>query len=157
MASHYPSSWSNSVLYLRQFFFLFILIVSLIFLEDGIGLIDHLAGVGAVFLIREEIVLAILFVITFAAGSYLLQLQWENTYFSIGKNDIVFHRGILLKQTESYSLADVDAIELNQGVLGRLLKYGTIEIVKSKFLSNRSIPYVPNPEYFQQTLTKKIH
>lgn len=57
-----------------------------------------------------------------------ITFQWINEYYEINPHEIIHKRGLIFKKTERYKLKHLGSLRMEQGVLGRILNYGTIKL-----------------------------
>ena len=67
--------------------------------------------------------------------------RWERTKVVVTTEKLFVVHGTLRRRAAAVRLARVSAIEVEQGVLGRLLGYGTL------VAGDLEIPYVPQPRH----------
>lgn len=60
-----------------------------------------------------------------AAGKYL---QFRTSEFGLTDRRVIIKTGLIQRNTRETQLAKIEAVDVKQGVLGRLLNYGTIII-----------------------------
>jgi membrane protein YdbS with pleckstrin-like domain len=65
--------------------------------------------------------------------------RWERTRLLVTTHRLVVVTGTLRRSRADVALARVSAIEVEQGLLGRLLGYGTV------IAGDLEVPYVPDP------------
>jgi membrane protein YdbS with pleckstrin-like domain len=99
------------------------------------------AGVGLVMLwmgwpwsAAGPVLLALAAVVTLLAA-----WRWERTQVVVTTEKLFVVRGTLRRRAAAVRLSKVGCVEIEQGVLGRLLGYGTI------VAGELEIPYVPQP------------
>ena len=77
-------------------------------------------------------------------------LQWLNVYYEIWPNSIVHKRGIIWKKEEKHTFGHIRLIKIEQGVLGRLLSYGTLSLYDYSLRRYASLYLIHNPiKYFR--------
>jgi membrane protein YdbS with pleckstrin-like domain len=79
-----------------------------------------------------------------AAGLLALRavLRWDRTMVVLTTEKLVVEHGVLRRRAAAVRLARVGTVEVEQGLLGRILGYGTI------VAGNLEIPYVARPADF---------
>jgi membrane protein YdbS with pleckstrin-like domain len=65
--------------------------------------------------------------------------RWERTRLVVTSERVVVVTGTLRRSRADVALARVGAVEVEQGLLGRLLGYGTV------IAGDLEVPYVPDP------------
>lgn len=71
-------------------------------------------------------------------------LRWLSSSIVVTSDRVVFRQGVFHKETFSVSLAWLQAVEVKQSVLGRMLHYGTVHI-SSYELGGLQFDRVPHP------------
>jgi membrane protein YdbS with pleckstrin-like domain len=107
-----------------------------------------LAAVGAVFLTLPWPVplLGPLLVGAGAAIALSAVWRWDRTRLVVTTDKIVLVRGVARKHASGVRLARVQAVEVEQSLLGRLLGYGTV------IAGALRVDYVPEPHEVAQLL-----
>ncbi len=70
-------------------------------------------------------------------------LRWFYTCYEINDKQITCHKGVIIKNTECYSLEKAESVKIKQGLLGAILKFGTLEI-SINHSDNRDIVSIKN-------------
>jgi uncharacterized membrane protein YdbT with pleckstrin-like domain len=68
--------------------------------------------------------------------------RWDRTEVVLTTEKLLVVHGIARRRAAAVRLARVGAVEVEQGVVGRLLGYGTV------VAGELEIPYVPHPRSF---------
>ncbi len=77
--------------------------------------------------VRIPMVLWLLLVITLPIAIYEY-LRVRCTELGVTNKRVIFKTGIISRQTEEMKLASIETVEIDQGVLGRILGYGNIHV-----------------------------
>lgn len=77
---------------------------------------------------------------------FYIFFQWYKEYLEIKKDQIVHHRGIIFRKKVAIPLSAISAVTFRQGPLGRLTKYGTLELKENSAGKTFSFPYLPDPQ-----------
>ena len=89
------------------------------------------------------------FFITLATVKILLTLfvvlQWLNEYYEITPTSILYRRGILWRRDDTYNLAKVNALGIQQGIFGKIFNYGTIFFYDVGVFKYYNLNYIHNP------------
>ena len=120
----------------------------------GVALVRPLASAGVLALAGAALVLAALewawviapvgFVALVVAAVRALRAvaRWERTRVLVTDERLVVEHGLLRRRAAEAELPPGAAVEVEQGVVGRLLGYGTL------VAGDLEIPYVPDPRGF---------
>jgi|GEM_PF-1524236 len=74
-------------------------------------------------------------------------LQWANNYYILKpEKEIVYVTGIITRKERSFSLSNVQSISSQQGLFGRILKYGAIRIFSPALQQEIYLTEIPNPK-----------
>jgi len=73
-----------------------------------------------------------------------LLLKYLFTEYGLTNNRVITKTGIISRSTEEMKLSKVETVEIKQGILGRILGYGSV-IVSGTGSSNVIISKVSNP------------
>ena len=71
------------------------------------------------------IVIAVCMVGLLIAWTFLPALRWLGSSIVVTSDRLIFRQGIIRKETSSVSLAWIQAVEVKQSLLGRMMHYGT--------------------------------
>jgi uncharacterized membrane protein YdbT with pleckstrin-like domain len=85
-----------------------------------------------------------------------MALEILTTEFAITTRRIVIKYGILSRNVEEAPLDKIQNISLRQGVLGRLVNYGTIVVQTAATFGRDTFPYVRNPIKFRKCVSEQI-
>jgi membrane protein YdbS with pleckstrin-like domain len=123
-----------------------ILVFGYYFLTSQLG--DILSGIIRImdFLVQTFLVVQLIIV-------SIPILQWYFTYQKLDKSGLVVKRGIFRKETASYTNPKIQSVNVDQGALGRMFNYGTINIQLQEPQHEVSLVNVSNPERIVQFLT----
>ena len=98
-----------------------------------------------IFLVFVKIVLSIYIV-----------LEWLNEYYEVTPAMIYHRRGVVFKKEEKVPLTIIWQVELSQGVLGKLLNYGTINLFDQRFNKHMNLYLIHNPIRYYKILEELI-
>ena len=79
-------------------------------------------------------------------------LDWLNERYIITNRRVMQTRGIFNKQVSDSALEKVNDVELKQSVVGRLLKYGTVEIITGSDVGVNLFQRISNPVRFKRAM-----
>lgn len=107
-------------------------------------------------------VLAILLVTKFACFLYYvfsITVNWSQTYFQFDDNHLIKMVGVYNTQQTVYNLNELNSVDFQISVLGRLLKYGHLTLVfklQDGASQRVEIPYAIEPEKLKNYLSKYL-
>lgn len=76
-------------------------------------------------------------------------IQWTTSEFAITNKRIIMKVGFVSRGTLEMNLAKVESVSVNQGLLGRILGYGTI-VVRGTGGTNESFSNIADPLAFRK-------
>lgn len=77
-------------------------------------------------------------------------LQWLNEYYEITAERINYRRGVLWRSEDSHDFLDIKSLKLQQGMLGKVFNYGTIQFFDWKERETKTVYLIHNPHrYFK--------
>lgn len=79
---------------------------------------------------------------------------WMNEYYEIFPEHLIHRRGIMFRKESKFPIRNVRFVQVNQGLLGKLLNYGTLTLLdgrRNKFLD---MYLIHNPIRYYQILDK---
>jgi len=79
-------------------------------------------------------------------------LDWVNERYIITNRRVIVTRGILNKFVSDSALEKVNDIELKQSMVGRLLRYGTVEIITGSDVGVNVFHRISNPVRFKREM-----
>lgn len=79
-------------------------------------------------------------------------LRWTTEVYLVTDRRVIRVAGVLHKQTLDSGLAKVNDVRLTQTVLGRLLGYGTLEIITASDSGINRLDYLPRPMAFKKAM-----
>jgi membrane protein YdbS with pleckstrin-like domain len=83
---------------------------------------------------------------------FYIFFRWHKEYLKVERNRIIERWGIIWRKERMILLKDIRSIDYRQGLLGRLVKYGTIKLklkIKDKDIV---LKYIPDPEKVRKTI-----
>jgi uncharacterized membrane protein YdbT with pleckstrin-like domain len=91
------------------------------------------------------------------AAGFLIRGIWQRraTEFAVTNKRVIIRRGMLQKRTEEILLPKVESISADQGLLGRMLGYGTLT-VRGTGGTFEPVPYVPHALEFRRQVLEQI-
>ena len=79
-------------------------------------------------------------------------LDWSNEQYIITNRRVMEVRGIINKHVRDSALEKVNDVELDQTVLGRLLNYGTVQIITGSDIGVNMFRRIASPVRFKRTM-----
>jgi len=79
-------------------------------------------------------------------------LDWLNERYIITSRRVIEIRGILNKLVRDSALEKVNDVELKQSLVGRLLRYGTVEIITGSDVGVNVFHRISNPVKFKRAM-----
>ncbi len=76
-------------------------------------------------------------------------LNWHNMQFIVTNRRVMEIRGVINKRVSDSSLEKVNDVVLEQSIMGRLLKYGTVEIITGSDIGVNFFRYIAQPVRFK--------
>jgi len=76
---------------------------------------------------RIPMVLWLLLLVTFPFAIYEY-LRLRHTEQGVTNKRVVFKTGIISRKSEEMKLASIETVEIDQGILGRILGYGNVKV-----------------------------
>jgi len=75
-----------------------------------------------------------------------LFLKWANNYYILREKEIIYVTGIISRRERNYSLDNIQSISSEQGLVGRILNYGTIKIFSPALQRELFLTDIPDPK-----------
>lgn len=79
-------------------------------------------------------------------------LSWAMESYSLKATEVVIQTGIFSKQVNSYELANLQSIKLEQDPIGRLLNFGTVRLYDPTLQYDIYLKNISNPNYYIQLI-----
>lgn len=76
-------------------------------------------------------------------------LNWHNTQYIVTNRRVMEIRGVINKRVSDSSLEKVNDVVLEQSILGRLLNYGTVEIITGSDIGVNFFKHMAQPVRFK--------
>lgn len=83
-------------------------------------------------------------------------LQWLNHYYEITSSKIFYRRGIIWRKEDVYDLAQIRSIGIQQGLLGRILNYGTLFFYDRGVYKYYYLSFIHNPLRYLDVLHRML-
>jgi len=85
---------------------------------------------------------------------FFIFFRWYRESFQIRKGEIVHARGVLYRHRTTIPLDNVVSVSHRQSPLGKLTKYGTVELISSNTNKKIRLENVPTPEEYVGLILK---
>lgn len=84
-------------------------------------------------------------------------IKWKNTYYTLRLESLDMTAGLFETVTRTLRLDTFAGITIEQGLLGKLLNYGTVFLeYQAKEDSTESLTFFPNPEHYGDLIKQRI-
>ena len=83
-------------------------------------------------------------------------LQWLNEYYEIHPNKILHKKGIIWKKEKQYSFTELQSLDMDQGLIGRILNYGTISLYDYRERKYADLYLIHNTKKYYRILEKLL-
>lgn len=101
------------------------------------------------------VLLSVLGIFTLIA--IIIYFKWKTTYYTLGKKSLNFTGGIGDSVTRTLRLDTFAGVTIEQGMLGKILNYGTILLeYQAKEDSTEHLTFFPNPEHYGEMIKDRI-
>lgn len=155
VVSHINIRQSISILILKLIavdifsaFFVGLVFVSVNVAETALSLnLNPLAATFGFFLVMAILKLLL--------SAYII-LDWLNEYYELTPKSLIYRRGIIFTKEEHVNFSDVRKIVLRQGVFGRFLNFGTIEIYDFLMKKTMNVFLIHNAVRYEKILLDLI-
>lgn len=88
--------------------------------------------------------------------SVFMALAWKKESYVIHPNKIVHTRGILFRRHDTYECNNIETVRLKQGVLAKLLNYGTLAIYDPALRRNIILYNIPDPLKYKKNIRNQL-
>jgi flagellar biosynthesis protein FliP len=153
----------GDVLVFRQSYLLLFFRLTLSFLLMGVfyGVLWLfallLSLVGVVISPNSNPVISIVSFLFFLLVAGVIYIKWKNTYYTLRPKSIELTTGLFEIVTRTLRLDTFAGIVIEQGLLGKLLNYGTIVLeYQAKENATEPLTFFPNPERYGKLIKERI-
>jgi len=98
----------------------------------------------------------IIFVILKVTLTIYVVLAWLNEYYEITPEIIYHRRGIIFEDESKYRLDNIRVVKLIQGISGRFLNFGTLELYDIRLNKRMGFYLIHNPRRYLRILKSII-
>ena len=88
-------------------------------------------------------------------SAYII-LDWLNEYYELTPKSLIYRRGIIFVKEEHVNFSDIRKIVLQQGLFGRILNFGTIEIYDFLMKKTMNVFLIHNAIRYEKILLDLI-
>lgn len=114
------------------------------YIDESLSAGEEIAGLFEQhWVVRIPMVIWLLLVITFPLAIYEY-LRVRYTELGVTNKRVICKTGIISRKSEEMKLASIETVEIDQGILGRILGYGNIH-VSGRGISDVVLRNVENP------------
>jgi membrane protein YdbS with pleckstrin-like domain len=85
---------------------------------------------------------------------FFIFFRWYKEYFNIRNGEIIHTYGVLYRHETTIPLESIISVSYRQSPLGKLTKYGTIELTNSNTNKKVRLGNIPTPEEFIELILK---
>ena len=100
----------------------------------------HIAEIAGIFVLETILVFYIFF-------------SWHKEYYSIQRDQITHAEGIIFRKKSTTPIGAIYSVDYRQGPLGRLTKYGHIELRESNAGKPIILDNIPEPQQYVELIT----
>lgn len=79
-------------------------------------------------------------------------LEWVSEYYEISPRDIAHKRGVIFKKVDRYGIQNIKQVVIEQGVLGKMFHYGTLNLFDWRLSKFAEMYAVHNPVRYLRIL-----
>ncbi|MCR4263154.1 MAG: PH domain-containing protein [Candidatus Roizmanbacteria bacterium] len=105
---------------------------------------------------RFNMYIFITFILAKILLSFYVVLEWLNEYYELTHTSVYHRRGVFFKREEKVPLSIIWQVELSQGIVGKLLNYGSINLFDQRFNKHISLYLIHNPLRYYRILEDLI-
>jgi len=145
---------STTLILIRLFTAELLFGLAIILSSSFFSLLRNSFGTSNTFVLDFSILL-IIFLVNIAVVVYIL-LRWESEYVELTSDSLIKHKGILNKTEQKYACNFVEAITLNQSLMGILFNYGTIELYDPALKEQIYLTNIANPKRYREIIEQRV-
>jgi len=86
----------------------------------------------------------------------MIVLRWVNTEYRIEGGSLITKKGIVSIKEKTYALDNVETVEVEQDLLGRIFQYGTVSLFSPLFTEQVYLLNIPHPQKFASEVKQYI-
>ena len=150
--SHLNVRPSISILLLQLFFWQ---IITAVVVVAGYVWIATMPGASDFFL-KSSLGIFLLLVVFFTQIilTTYAALEWINNYYEVTPDQVIHKRGIFFRKVERFVLRHVWYAEVEHGLWGHILNYGTITLYDQRRNKLMELYLIHNPDRYMEVLDK---
>ncbi len=99
--------------------------------------------------------LLVIFMINIIVVIFIM-LKWETEFAELTGDSLIKHKGIFNKTEQKYACNFVEAITLEQSILGVILDYGTIELYDPALKERIYLINIAKPKKYREIIEKRV-
>jgi len=88
--------------------------------------------------------------------SWYIVLDWISEYYELRPTCIIYRHGIIFTKEEKINFTDIRKIAVKQGLMGKFLNYGTIEVYDFLMQKSLNAYLIHNPLRYENLLADLI-
>jgi len=100
------------------------------------------------------------FYVVEAVGIFLIEtvlvfyifFRWYKEYYNIKSDKVIYNKGILFRKKTVIPLKTVHSVSYRQGPLGRLTKYGAVDLADKNSDSIITLDHIPEPKQYTELI-----
>lgn len=105
--------------------------------------------------VLDMTVLLVMLVVNIIIVVFIL-LKWQSEYVELTDNSLIKHTGIFNKKEQKYACNFVEAITLEQSILGIIFDYGTIELYDPALKERIYLINIATPKKYREIIEKRV-
>ena len=83
-------------------------------------------------------------------------VSWMNDFYEIKSGEVMRKTGIFRRREQTFSLKNIEVIDLYQGFLGKMLEYGTIRLFSPFANTEFYFYHIPDPKKYIEVLREMM-
>jgi uncharacterized membrane protein YdbT with pleckstrin-like domain len=93
-----------------------------------------------------QVIATLAILASLSVWAWWVWLNWTASALTLTDQRVILEEGVLFRTTQAIPLDRVQDVSTRQGLLGRLLDYGSVEVDTAGAIANEVFTYVPRPE-----------
>ena len=79
-------------------------------------------------------------------------VEWLNEYYEITPTEVIHKKGLVFRREERNKIEHLGSVKMDQGVIGRILNFGTIKLYNWATEKNVQLYLIHNPRKYRHIL-----